>query len=156
MNFTCTVWRVVCFQYYNRPFPSSPQSLSLSGRVYVRSLCYEYQFSFILKWELITTTEISHWDSFWKRLRGTWKWYTGVLKEIYLIPSGIIMCLPFSPSTSRTKGKSVSKLLTVNKRLTKEVIKRYRKKEENTFKICNTQGPVVQSPIKLILDMWKF
>jgi len=33
----------------------------------VRILCYENQFSFILKLELITTTTISHLDSLWKR-----------------------------------------------------------------------------------------
>ena len=33
----------------------------------MRSLCYENQFSFILKVELITITKISHLDSLWKR-----------------------------------------------------------------------------------------
>ena len=45
-------------------------STSISSRVYVRSLCYEYQFSFILKLEIITITKISHLDSLWKRDRG--------------------------------------------------------------------------------------
>ena len=33
----------------------------------MRSLCYENQFLFILKLELITITKISHLDSLWKR-----------------------------------------------------------------------------------------
>ena len=41
--------------------------VSISRRVYVRSLCYDYQFSFILKLELITITKIWHLDSLWKR-----------------------------------------------------------------------------------------
>ena len=49
----------------------------------------------------------------------------------YLIPSGITIFLPFSPSTSRTNGKSDSKLLTVNRRVTKEVIRRYKKQSWN-------------------------
>lgn len=42
----------------------------------------------------------------------------------YLIPSGITIFFPISPSTSRTNGKSDSKLLTVKRRFTKEVIRR--------------------------------
>ena len=33
----------------------------------MRSLCYENQFSFILKLELIIITKVSHLDSLWKR-----------------------------------------------------------------------------------------
>ena len=36
----------------------------------MRSLCYECQFSFTLKVELITITKISQWDSLWKRDQG--------------------------------------------------------------------------------------
>ena len=42
------------------------------------------------------------------------------------IPSGIKMCLPFSPSTSTTSGKSASKLLAVKRRFTKELSRRWR------------------------------
>ena len=40
---------------------------SISKRALVPSLCYENQFSFILKWELISITKISHLDSLWTR-----------------------------------------------------------------------------------------
>ena len=33
---------------FNRPFPSSPRSVSISRRVCVRSLCWAYQFPFIV------------------------------------------------------------------------------------------------------------
>ena len=44
-----------------------PCKTSISRRVYVQSLCYEYQNSFILKFEPFTITKIWHWDSLWKR-----------------------------------------------------------------------------------------
>ena len=40
----------------------------------MRSACYENQFSFIFKLELIIKTKVSLLDSLWKRLRGTQKW----------------------------------------------------------------------------------
>ena len=54
---------------------SDVTSASISKRGQVRSLCYEIQFSFILKLELIAIAKISHLDSLWKkRLKGTRKW----------------------------------------------------------------------------------
>lgn len=55
----------------------------------------------------------------------------------YLIPSGMTIFLPVSPSTSRTNGKSDSKLLTVKRRFTKEVMRRWKKTntlETNLFR----------------------
>lgn len=55
----------------------------------------------------------------------------------YLIPSGMTIFLPISPSTSRTNGKSDSKLLTVKRRFTKEVMRRWKKSntlETNLFR----------------------
>ena len=46
---------------------SESPSFSISRLVYRRSLCYDYQFSFILKLELITITKIWQLDSLWKR-----------------------------------------------------------------------------------------
>lgn len=50
---------------------------SLSRRVYVQSLCYKHQFSMILKFELITKTIISRFDSLWQR--DWWKQENGLL-----------------------------------------------------------------------------
>ena len=50
----------------NRPFPSSLQPL-FQSEAKSEVLCYEDQFSFILKVELIAITKISHLDSLWKR-----------------------------------------------------------------------------------------
>lgn len=61
------------------------------------------------------------------------KWWNSVLtfygKDIlnYRIPSGMLTFLPLTPSASNTNGKSDSKLLTVNNRLTKEESKRYKR-----------------------------
>ena len=49
----------------NRPFPSSSQPPFQSEAKC--EVCYENQFSFILKLELIIITKISHLDSLWKR-----------------------------------------------------------------------------------------
>jgi len=50
---------------FNRPFPSSTQP-SFESKAKCK-VCYENQFSFIMKLELITITKISHLDSPWKR-----------------------------------------------------------------------------------------
>jgi hypothetical protein len=47
----------------------------------------------------------------------------------YLIPSGIFTFFPFTPSASKTNGKSDSKLFTVNNRLTNDESNRYNKTE---------------------------
>ena len=49
----------------NRPFPISPQSPFQSKAKC--EVCYENQFSFILKLELIIITKVLHLDSLWKR-----------------------------------------------------------------------------------------
>ena len=41
-----------------KPFPSSATPASISRRVYLRSLYHEYQFSFVLKLEIIIMTKI--------------------------------------------------------------------------------------------------
>jgi hypothetical protein len=48
----------------------------------------------------------------------------------YLIPSGILTFFPFTPSTSKTSGKSDSKLFTVNNRFTNDESNRYTKKKK--------------------------
>ena len=63
------IWgeRLIRKQQWTTEAISKVPSASISRRVYVRSLCYEYQFSLTLKSELITITKISHLDSLWKR-----------------------------------------------------------------------------------------
>lgn len=73
---------------------------------------------------ILTVRFFQHWTARREKVL-----FDGVVS--YLIPSGITIFLPFSPSTSRTKGKSDSKLLTVNRRVTKEVIRRYKKQSWN-------------------------
>ena len=61
-----------------------PCKTSFSRRVYVKSLCYEYQNSFILKFEPFTITKIWHWDLLWKRdIEETFS--CGLLKSLLLI-----------------------------------------------------------------------
>lgn len=73
---------------------------------------------------ILTVKFFQHWTARREKVL-----FDGVVS--YLIPSGITIFLPFSPSTSRTNGKSDSKLLTVNRRVTKEVIRRYKKQSWN-------------------------
>ena len=71
-------------------------SASISKRVYMRSLCYENQFSFILRFELITImiTTILHSDSLWKR--GWVELGNGLLRWVFL---GIIHVAHFHESS---------------------------------------------------------
>ena len=53
---------------YNFLLTRSPCSYRrLANFPWLRSLCYENQFSIILKLELIIITKVSHLDSLWKR-----------------------------------------------------------------------------------------
>ena len=84
--FKITYWGVVSvfkgssikFQYYIYKFKEFSRkrliSRSFQGRAVfpgvsrpVQTICYEYQFSLVLKLELITLTKISHLDSLWTR-----------------------------------------------------------------------------------------
>ena len=87
-------WRMT-----NRPFPSSTQPPFQSEAKC--ELCYENQFLFILKLELITITKISHLDSLWKRdWMKTRKWpislvfaskpLTTVVTAILVINTGVV------------------------------------------------------------------
>ena len=130
------------------------KSFSPLEKLFSPALSVQRKSCWFLVWNFITTyfIKMNHisgrkfpkqWSLIWRLIWPFWNRYlrelTTFLKKApdivhlrfsYLIPSGITIFFPISPSTSRTNGKSDSKLLTVKRRFTKEVIRRWKKTDK--------------------------
>ena len=122
------------------------KSFSPLEKLFSPALSVQRKSCWFLVWNFITTyfIKMNHisgrkfpkqWSLIWRLIWPFWNRYLRELTIVhlrfsYLIPSGITIFFPISPSTSRTNGKSDSKLLTVKRRFTKEVIRRWKKTDK--------------------------